>query len=145
VLPYVLDPLSAMEPGAPVIHPEITKSNVLPPDPVGGPDVFLDKGNVDEGFAASDVIVEMDTSHHNRRKGRWIRVLHGGVGRGRPAGGIELVRGRPTRMHVSQMLEMPINKVRVISKYVGGQFGRPTQRSGVFLFTALLARNPGTQ
>ena len=29
-----------------------------------------------------------------------------------------------TRMHVTQMLGLPINSVRVISKYVGGQFGR---------------------
>jgi xanthine dehydrogenase molybdenum-binding subunit len=30
-LPFVLDPLSAMQPGAPIIHPEIAAHNVLPP------------------------------------------------------------------------------------------------------------------
>ncbi len=49
-----------------------------------------------------------------------------------------------TRMHVSQMLELPIHKVRVISKYVGGQFGRgDTGDQPFFLFTALLAKKAG--
>ncbi len=49
-----------------------------------------------------------------------------------------------TRMHVSQMLELPIHKVRVISKYVGGQFGRgDTGDQPFFIFTALLAKKAG--
>ena len=49
-----------------------------------------------------------------------------------------------TRMHVSQMLELPMHKVRVISKYVGGQFGRgDTGDQPFFLFTALLAKKAG--
>ena len=47
-------------------------------------------------------------------------------------------------MHISQMLELPIHKVRVISKYVGGQFGRgDTGDQPFFLFTALLAKKAG--
>jgi xanthine dehydrogenase molybdenum-binding subunit len=47
-------------------------------------------------------------------------------------------------MHISQMLELPIHKVRVISKYVGGQFGRgDTGDQPFFLFTALLAGKAG--
>ena len=68
-LPFVLDPLAAMQPGAPVLHPEIAEHNVLPPDPVGGPDVFLSKGDVEQGFAAAEVVLEMDTSHHNPTQG----------------------------------------------------------------------------
>jgi CO/xanthine dehydrogenase Mo-binding subunit len=145
VLPYVLDPLSAMRPDAPVIHPEITNSNVLPPDPVGGPDVFLNKGDVDQAFAAADVVVEMDTSHHNPTQGAldpWCCLAQWD-------GDHLLVVSNSyaadqTRMHVSQMLEMPIHKVRVISKYVGGQFGRAdTGDQAFFIFTALLARKAG--
>jgi CO/xanthine dehydrogenase Mo-binding subunit len=49
-----------------------------------------------------------------------------------------------SRMHISQMLGLPLNKVRVISSYVGGQFGRgDTGDQPFFLFTALLSKKSG--
>ena len=145
VLPFVLDPLAAMQPDAPVIHPEIAPHNVLPPDPVGGPDIFLNKGDVEEGFTAADVILEMDTSHHNPTQGAldpWCCLAQWQGDR------LTIVSNSyaadQTRMHVSQMLELPIHKVRVISKYVGGQFGRAdTGDQPFFIFTALLAKQAG--
>jgi CO/xanthine dehydrogenase Mo-binding subunit len=134
-----------MQPDAPIIHPKIARHNVLPPDPVGGPDVFLVKGDVAAGFAAADVIIEMDTSHHNPTQGAldpWCCLAEWQEGR------LTIVSNSyaadQTRMHVSQMLELPIHKVRVISKYVGGQFGRgDTGDQPFFLFTALLAQRTG--
>ena len=144
-LPFVLDPLAAMQPGAPVLHPEIAEHNVLPPDPVGGPDVFLSKGDVEQGFAAADVVLEMDTSHHNPTQGSldpWCCVAEWKAGRLTVFS--NSYAADQTRMHVSQMLELPIHKVRVISKYVGGQFGRgDTGDQPFFLFTALLAKKAG--
>ncbi len=35
VFPFVLDPIKAMEPGAPVIHPDMTENNILPPENMG--------------------------------------------------------------------------------------------------------------
>jgi xanthine dehydrogenase molybdenum-binding subunit len=144
-LPFVLDPLSAMEPGAPVIHPEIAAHNVLPPDPIGGPDVFLTKGDVEQGFAEADVILEMDTSHHNPTQGAldpWCCVAQWDGDRLTVLS--NSYAADQTRMHISQMLELPINKVRVVSKYVGGQFGRgDTGDQPFFLFTALLAKKAG--
>ncbi|MCX6028679.1 MAG: xanthine dehydrogenase family protein molybdopterin-binding subunit [Chloroflexi bacterium] len=145
VLPFVLDPLAALQPGAPVIHPQIAEHNVLPPDPIGGPDVFLVKGDVAAGFAAADVVLEMDTSHHNPTQGAldpWCCLAQWQDDR------LTIVSNSyaadQTRMHVSQMLELPIHKVRVISKYVGGQFGRgDTGDQPFFLFTALLAKRAG--
>jgi CO/xanthine dehydrogenase Mo-binding subunit len=145
VLPFVLDPLKALQADAPVIHPEITSTNVLPPDPVGGPDVFLIKGDIDRGFSEADVVLEMDTSHHNPTQGAldpWCCMAQWEGDR------LKIVSNSyaadQTRMHVSQMLEMPIHKVRVISKYVGGQFGRgDTGDQPFFLFTALLAKKAG--
>lgn len=145
VLPFVMDPLTAMRPGAPVIHPEISANNVLPPDPVGGPDVFLRKGDTEAGFAAADVVLEMDTSHHNPTQGAldpWCSLAQWDGDQ------LTIVSNSyaadQTRMHVSQMLEMPIHKVRVISKYVGGQFGRAdTGDQPFFIFTALLAKKAG--
>ena len=144
-LPFLLDPISAMQPGAPVIHPEIAEHNVLPPDPIGGPDVFLDKGDVEQGFAAADVVLEMDTSHHNPTQGSldpWCCVAEWDDDRLTVFS--NSYSADQTRMHISQMLELPIHKVRVISKYVGGQFGRcDTGDQPFFLFTALLAKKSG--
>ena len=144
-LPFVLDPLEAMRPGAPVLHPQIAEHNVLPPDPVGGPDVFLSKGDVEQGFASAEVVVEMDTSHHNPTQGSldpWCCVADWKEGRLTVFS--NSYAADQTRMHVSQMLEIPIHKVRVISKYVGGQFGRgDTGDQPFFIFTALLAKKAG--
>lgn len=144
-LPFVLDPISAMQPDAPIIHPQIAAHNVLPADPIGGPDVFLVKGDVTAGFAAADVVIEMDTSHHNPTQGAldpWCCMAQWQGDR------VTIVSNSyaadQTRMHISQMLELPIHKVRVISKYVGGQFGRgDTGDQPFFLFTALLAKKAG--
>ena len=145
VLPFVLDPLAAMKPDAPVIFPNIAANNVLPPDPIGGPDVFLQKGDVELGFKTADVILEMDTSHHNPTQGaldpwcclaKWENDKLTIVSNSYAAD--------QTRMHICQMLELPIHKVRVISKYVGGQFGRgDTGDQPFFLFSALLAKKAG--
>jgi CO/xanthine dehydrogenase Mo-binding subunit len=144
-LPFVLDPREAMRPGAPVLHPQIAEHNVLPPDPIGGPDIFLRKGDVEQGFAVADVVIEMDTSHHNPTQGSldpWCCVAE--WEHDRLTVFSNSYAADQTRMHVSQMLELPIHKVRVISKYVGGQFGRgDTGDQPFFLFTALLAKKAG--
>ena len=144
-LPFVLDPLTAFQPGAPTIHPNITANNILPPDPVGGPDVFLIKGDVEQAFTGADAVIDMKTSHHNPTQGSldpWCCMAQWEDGQ------LTIVSNSyatdQTRMHVSQMLEIPLHQVRVISKYVGGQFGRAdTGDQPFFIFTALLARKAG--
>lgn len=145
VLPFVLDPIAAMKPGAPVIHPEIAPRNILPKDTVGGSDVFVDKGNADEGFRQAEVVVEATSVHHNATQAsldNWcclvdwkedkLTVLSNSY------------EADQSRMHISQMLGLPLNKVRVISSYVGGQFGRgDTGDQPFFLFTALLSKKSG--
>jgi CO/xanthine dehydrogenase Mo-binding subunit len=61
-LPAVFDPLAAAKPGAPIIHPDLHTYKGLP-EPVDRPtNVFVHevftRGDVTQGFAASDVIVE---------------------------------------------------------------------------------------
>lgn len=61
-LPAVFDPLAAAKPGAPIIHPDLHTYKGLP-KPIDGPtNVFVHelftRGEVTEGFAQSDVIVE---------------------------------------------------------------------------------------
>lgn len=145
VLPFVLDPIAAMKPGAPVIHPEIAPRNILPKDTVGGSDVFVDKGDAAKGFRQAEVVVEATSVHHNATQAsldNWcclvdwkedkLTVLSNSY------------EADQSRMHISQMLGLPLNKVRVISSYVGGQFGRgDTGDQPFFLFTALLSKKSG--
>ncbi len=61
-LPSVCDPIQAMEPGAPILHEEISSYKGLPHPPVEMPNVFsLQKwssGDLEAGFREADVVLE---------------------------------------------------------------------------------------
>ena len=145
VLPFVLDPIEAMKPGAPLLHPEISKNNVMPPDEVGGEDVFLNKGDVEKGFAKAEIVVDGTSVHHNATQAsmdNWCCLVDWTTDK--------LVvysnsyEADQCRMHVSEMLGLPLHKVNIISGYVGGQFGRAdTGAQPFFLFTAILSKATG--
>lgn len=145
VLPHVMDPIAAMKPGAPVLHPHIAPQNILPFDPVGGPDCFFLKGDTDKGFGSADVVLEMDTIHDNPTQGSldpWCCMVQW------EGEQLTVVSNSyatdQTRMHMSQMLDLPLHNIRVVSQYVGGQFGRAdTGDQPFFIFTALLAKKAG--
>ncbi len=145
VLPFVLDPLEAMKPGAPVLHPEIAPRNVLPADPVGGGDIFLDKGDVEKDLAQAEVVVEGTSVHHNPTQSSldpWCCLVD--WKEDKVTVWSNSYAADQCRSHVSQMLDLPVNKVRAISPYVGGQFGRgDTGDQPFFLFTALLSKRTG--
>ena len=54
VLPFVTDPVAALEPGAPQIHPH---GNLAIPEPLA-----LQRGDIDAGFAVADIVLE-ETYH----------------------------------------------------------------------------------
>lgn len=146
VLPFVLDPAEAMKPGAPVIHPEIAPdSNVLPPDDFAWPDVILKRGDVEKAFAEANVVIEVTSRYNNATHAvldYWCCLAAWEAD--------ELTiwsnsyEGDQTRMHISNMLEIPMNKVRVISPYLGGSHGRgDTGDQPFYIFTALLAKKTG--
>jgi len=145
VLPFVLDPVEAMKPGAPLVHPEITKNNVMPADEVGGEDVFMVRGDVEAGFAEAEHVMEVASTHHNATHcslDNWCCVVDW-------TGDRVLVYSNSyepdqSRMFMSQMLDLPIHKVAVISSYVGGQFGRAdTGDQPFFLCSAVLSKRTG--
>ncbi len=146
VMPFVLDPREAMKPGAPVIHPEINPdSNVFPPDSIGGPDVFLEKGDTEKGFAEADVVAEVTSTYHNASQGvldMWCCLA--AWEDDKLTIWSNSYEADQTRMHISEMLELPLNKVRVISPYVGGQYGKgDTGDQPFFLLAAILAKKTG--
>jgi CO/xanthine dehydrogenase Mo-binding subunit len=145
VRPFVLDARQGMQKDAPLVHPDFTKSNVLAPDPVSGPDVYEDRGNVEEAFKQADLVVEGDSSFHNAHQGamdNWCCLAEWKEHQltiWSNSYGVD-----QTRMHVSEMLGMPLHQIRAISSYVGGQFGKnDTGDQPFFLVTSLLAMKTG--
>ena len=146
VLPFVLEPLESMKPGAPLIHPDIAPhSNVLPCGPKDGPRVLVDRGDVEKAFTEADVVVEARTKYHNPYQGvleNWSCLAS--WENDKLTIWSNSYEADQTRMHISEMLEIPINKVRVISPYLGGSHGRGDNGDQpFFLFTALLAKKTG--
>jgi CO/xanthine dehydrogenase Mo-binding subunit len=60
VLPHVIDPVEAMKPGAPVLHPHVRTKGIKDADRPSNVIERLDlaMGDVEKGFAEADVIVE---------------------------------------------------------------------------------------
>lgn len=146
VLPFVLEPLEAMKPGASLIHPDVAPdSNVLPSGPKDGPRVLVDRGDVEKAFAEADVVVEARTRYHNPTQAvldNWCCLASWEDDK--LTIWSNSYEADQTRMHISQMLGIPLNKVRAISPYLGGSHGRDdTGDEPFFLFTALLAKKTG--
>lgn len=133
-LPGVFDPIEAMKPGAPPVQE-------------GRPNVITHyevvKGDVDQGFAEADVIVEntyhvpfVDHAYLEPESGMaWIDE-NGVITIRVSTQVIEHFRG------VADVLDLPHNRVRVIGTYVGGGFGGKEDIT-VEAFLALFAYKTG--
>jgi len=142
-LPFVLDKYEAMQPGAPILHPEINpEGNVLPAEPLCGPDVFVDRGDVDAMFSEADLTVEVSATYHNADHScldtRGCLAMWDGD---QLTVWTNYYQADQTRMHISQMLDLPLYSVRVICPYAGASMGRGNQGDQIFfIFTSILAR-----
>lgn len=117
-LPGVFDPLEAMKPGAPQLHPERGDSNVCV-------HYKIRKGDVEAGFAKADVIVEGEYKTPPQE--------HAYL---QPEAGLAYIdeEGRVTVMaggqwthtdarEIAHCLALPEEKVRVVYPAIGGAFG----------------------
>lgn len=145
VLPFVLDQYEALEPDAPLLHPEINSSNLLPNHEFSGGDVFIEKGDAPAAMAQADAVVEATCQYH--------RADHSALD---TRGCVVSWQGDKvtcwnnyyspdqTRMYIAQMTNLPLKNVRVMNPYIGGQFGRCNQNEQSFyIFSALLAKRTG--
>ncbi len=145
-LAFALRPPQALAADAPLIHPEVNpSSNLFPVAEDTQEDVFYERGDVGQGFAAADVVVEVTSRHHRADHGcldtRGCLVRWEG---GKLTCWTNLYQADQTRMHIAEMLDLPLNKVRVICPYLGGSFGRGNVGDQIFfIFTAILARRTG--
>ncbi|MFQ5913829.1 MAG: xanthine dehydrogenase family protein molybdopterin-binding subunit [Nitrospinota bacterium] len=130
-LPPLFDPEEAMAPGAPLIHPDADKysynAHVLVPQP--GTNIAnltrVRKGNVEEAFQKSDLVVE-DT-YEIPMVQHVCMEPHVCTARFSPQGKLTIWSSTQglylAREHVAKGLKLPQSDVRIICTYVGGAFG----------------------
>ena len=134
-LPAVTDPVRALEPGAPVVHPELGSNQAF--------SVPMKGGDVDAAFARAAHVVRV-RMEHNRIAGAPMEPR--GVVARYDAGSGELTIWSTTqnpfltRADLATILGFPEHRLRVIAPDVGGGFGvkGPVYREEVV--AALMAR-----
>jgi xanthine dehydrogenase YagR molybdenum-binding subunit len=132
-LPFVIDPEEATQPNAPYIYPN---GNLLN----GKPEEYL-RGDIEQGFLDAEVAIEArfttQAALHNSLE------THGSVCAWE---GDSLSVWDSTqhiygvRAGVAQALGLPLHKVRVIKKYMGGGFGSKNGAGKYTLLAALAAK-----
>lgn len=147
-LPVVTDALAAMETGAPLLHDDLytvipggakadTPSNVAK-------HVVYERGDVEAGFAAADVVIEREFR---------TAMVHQGYIEPQAATASWEPDGRLTvwtstqgafnvRQQLADLLQMPLGRIKVVPMEIGGGFGGKIQ---VYLepLAALLSRKTG--
>ncbi|MCS7198582.1 MAG: xanthine dehydrogenase family protein molybdopterin-binding subunit [Candidatus Bipolaricaulota bacterium] len=136
ILPFVLDPEEALQPWAPRLYPD---GNLL-----GGQPELYQRGDIERGFAQADVIVE--------RTFRTQCALHNCM---EPHGSVALWEGDSltvwdstqhifgVREGLARLLGLPLHRVRVIKKYMGGGFGSKNNLGKYTVIAALGAKMTG--
>jgi CO/xanthine dehydrogenase Mo-binding subunit len=117
-LPIISDPVSGMKPDATIIHPELGDSNICVHDKIR-------KGNIEEGFANSDVIVESE--YFTPVQEHAYLQPEAGLAYVDDADRITVQAGgqwtHTDRDQISHSLNLPPEKIRVIYPAIGGAFG----------------------
>ena len=116
-LPSVFDPEEAIRPGAPQLHDEY-------PGNIAGHHVVR-KGDVEQGFAQADVILERDYTtqliEHAYIEPEAAAAVPG------PGGGVTVYGSIQNpfscRRAVAGVLGLPLAKVRIVQSHMGGSFG----------------------
>ncbi len=135
VLPFVSDERKALDPKAPAVHG--------PDSRVAKTDKY-ERGDVDKGFAEADVVLESD--YRTECEIHTPMELHGCVAKW---DGDHLTVWESTQgvfyiqQQVAEVLGMPLSKVRVIGRYMGGGFGSKLEAGKHTIIAALLARMTG--
>jgi CO/xanthine dehydrogenase Mo-binding subunit len=125
----VLDPLKAMEPSAPIIHPDVPNYKGLPNKLAAPTNDFIyvtwKKGDVQEGFRQADIVVE-NTFHTNPVHHAYIEP-HSCVVKTAPDGSAEIWACSKVpygiREQVANAVRLSPEKLVVHPVYIGGDFG----------------------
>ena len=142
VLSFVLDQEEALKPDAPKIWPEgnLALSNRNEAVPMG-----QKRGNIETGFSKSAHVFEerFSTAYvHNAQMEPRGAVAHWEGEKltvYTPTGGIANCRN-----DMARDLGIPIENVRIVCQYMGGNFGNKNQNQDADLIAATLAKQTGT-
>ncbi|UPK25240.1 molybdopterin-dependent oxidoreductase [Bradyrhizobium sp. 195] len=126
VLPALIDPEQAMASGAPIIHPDRTTANrIADPQRNLAAETHGEFGDVAAALATSAVTYE--ATFHSHRVQHAALETHGGLTWLDPAGVLNVRTSTQvpflTRRALSDIFELPMDKVRVFCERVGGGFG----------------------
>ena len=127
-LPAVFDPLEAMEPDAPIIHEDLLGYSMnFKTSRYGNVCTHLKvhHGDVARGWAEADLVLEERFTTQPVHQG-YIEP-HASVASVEPSGKVTVwttAKGPyRTRLELSQALKTPMSQIRVITPYLGGDFG----------------------
>jgi CO/xanthine dehydrogenase Mo-binding subunit/aerobic-type carbon monoxide dehydrogenase small subunit (CoxS/CutS family) len=138
LLPAIFDPDEAMAAGAPVVH-DYAQDNLVKHIPIRN-------GNVEEGFAQSDVIVEQ--TYETQQVEHAYLETEAGVAYVDHDGVVTVHSPSQNITHhrhmLSRILNLPINKIRMIMSPVGGGFGGKEDMiyQGMLALLAMKTRRP---
>lgn len=117
-LPAVFDPLAAMQPGAPLVHPELGDSNICVHDRIR-------KGDVEAGFAKADVVVASE--YFTPVQEHVYLQPEAGLAYIDEEGRVTIKAGgqwtHTDRAQIAHALGLSDEEVRVIYPAIGGAFG----------------------
>ena len=131
LLHFVTDERRALEAGAAQVHDQ---GNIVKTDK-------YERGNVARGFAEADVVLEQ--SFRNECEIQTPMELHGCVAKwdGDNLTVWESTQGVfAVQAQLAEILRLPLSKVRVIDRYMGGGFGSKLQVGKYTVIAALLAK-----
>ena len=149
-LPAVLDIEQAIAPGSPQVHPafyDYPGADALHADPAHNiaHSLTFSRGDVEQGFAAADVILERSyTAAHLQHA---PMETHGGVAQRQPDGSVTMWMHVQApflqRKIIAKALHMDPAKVRIITGCVGGSFGGKVFVSVEGLLAAIALQTKG--
>jgi len=117
-LPILTDPITAMQPGAQIIHPELGDNNICVHDKIR-------KGDIERGFALADVIVA-DEYRVPVQEHAYLQP-EAGMAYLDEEGRITVQAGgqwtQTDLEQISHALDLPPEKLRVVYPAIGGAFG----------------------
>jgi CO/xanthine dehydrogenase Mo-binding subunit len=128
-LPAVLDPVEAMQPDAPVLHPNFIGYEGRVEVPQEHPNIIdhaiWGRGDLEEGFARADHVFEHTFRVNHQHQG-YIEP-HAAVAHVDEQGRLQVWANSKTpfllRRQISQGIDMPQERIRVNPVAIGGDFG----------------------
>ncbi|MFD6134514.1 molybdopterin-dependent oxidoreductase [Isoptericola sp. NPDC060257] len=127
VLPALIDPEQAMVPGAPLVHPDLdaATARVSRPEANVVAELHSELGDVEAGLAEADVVHE--ATYRTQRVQNAALETHAAIASFDDDGRL-VVRSSTqvpflARRHLARVLDLPMDRVRVVCERVGGGFG----------------------